>query len=198
MGRARVGAVAYRKQLHQQLGLSEERPQFRRGNRHRFAGDAASGRRPLLNTHVGLSRPAAFPEVALVHGRYAYHHYMQVHTAKAPRPTFGGPRTPSPLLLDIHQLWVRLRVCWFVEDRTTSTTTAGAAPTGRCRRSVRGSCCRATWRRPCRATARSSSASSASATSRRRSPARASGSAPWRFASLVRLVTAATMACFTR
>ena len=67
----------YRRQLHYQLELTVDRPQLKRGNRHVFAGDANAPPQ-LINTHIGLNlKTNCGGEVALVQGRYAYHHYMQ-------------------------------------------------------------------------------------------------------------------------
>lgn len=64
----------YRKELHEWFDLPLTRPFFKRGNRLWFAEDYESNKQ-LINTHIGLDLSGS--EVALVQGRYAYHHYMQ-------------------------------------------------------------------------------------------------------------------------
>ena len=64
----------YRKELHKWFDLPLDRPIFRRGNKHWFTEDYENNRQ-LINTHIGLNLTGS--EVALVQGRYAYHHYMQ-------------------------------------------------------------------------------------------------------------------------
>ncbi|KPJ14631.1 Ufm1-specific protease 2 [Papilio machaon] len=60
-------------QLHEQLALPTDKPIFRRGNAYTTYG----GR--LVNPHEALPMPSSVPHVtvALVRGRYTYHHYMQ-------------------------------------------------------------------------------------------------------------------------
>ncbi|XP_045533884.1 ufm1-specific protease 2 isoform X1 [Papilio machaon] len=60
-------------QLHEQLALPTDKPIFRRGNAYITYG----GR--LVNPHEALPMPSSVPHVtvALVRGRYTYHHYMQ-------------------------------------------------------------------------------------------------------------------------
>lgn len=60
--------------LHEQLGLPLNKPVFRRGNA--FA-DKSGGR--LANPHEAIAQQPLKPDVtvALVRGRYTYHHYMQ-------------------------------------------------------------------------------------------------------------------------
>ncbi|XP_046978349.1 ufm1-specific protease 2 [Vanessa cardui] len=62
-----------RRLLHEQLCLPLDRPMFRRGNA--FSNNLGK----LINTHEALPSPPVKPDttVALVRGRYTYHHYMQ-------------------------------------------------------------------------------------------------------------------------
>ncbi|XP_063823370.1 ufm1-specific protease 2 [Ostrinia nubilalis] len=62
-----------REALHEQLALPTNRPIFRRGNAY---FDKSGGR--LVNPHEAIP-PTVKPDVtvALVRGRYTYHHYMQ-------------------------------------------------------------------------------------------------------------------------
>ncbi|XP_028177004.1 probable Ufm1-specific protease 2 [Ostrinia furnacalis] len=62
-----------RQALHEQLALPTNRPIFRRGNAY---FDKSGGR--LINPHEAIP-PTVKPDVtvALVRGRYTYHHYMQ-------------------------------------------------------------------------------------------------------------------------
>nr|CAH0101801.1 unnamed protein product [Daphnia galeata] len=64
----------YRKEVHQWFDLPLNRPVFKRGNKHWFPEDYENNRQ-LINTHMGLNLTGS--DVALVQGRYAYHHYMQ-------------------------------------------------------------------------------------------------------------------------
>ncbi|KAJ0179372.1 hypothetical protein K1T71_005084 [Dendrolimus kikuchii] len=63
-----------RHNLHEQLGLSEKRPLFRRGNAY-----FAKSNTHLINPHEAIPPLPSKPDVtlALVRGRYNYHHYMQ-------------------------------------------------------------------------------------------------------------------------
>ncbi|XP_048481073.1 probable Ufm1-specific protease 2 [Plutella xylostella] len=62
-----------RRALHELLNLPTDRPLFRRGNAH---ADSYGGR--LINPHEAIPlQPRADSVVALVRGRYAYHHYLQ-------------------------------------------------------------------------------------------------------------------------
>ncbi|KAH9641036.1 hypothetical protein HF086_015132 [Spodoptera exigua] len=63
-----------RRLLHEQLGLALTRPVFRRGNAY---ADESGGR--LVNPHEAIPQQPSKPDVtvALVRGRYTYHHYMQ-------------------------------------------------------------------------------------------------------------------------
>ncbi|XP_037297202.1 ufm1-specific protease 2 [Manduca sexta] len=63
-----------RRVLHEQLGLSLNRPVFRRGNTYLTVND---GR--LINPHEAIPQPPSKMDVttSLVRGRYAYYHYMQ-------------------------------------------------------------------------------------------------------------------------
>ncbi|CAH1635227.1 unnamed protein product [Spodoptera littoralis] len=63
-----------RRLLHEQLGLALTRPLFRRGNAY---ADKSNGR--LVNPHEAIPQQPSKPDVtvALVRGRYTYHHYMQ-------------------------------------------------------------------------------------------------------------------------
>ena len=64
----------YRKQLHEWLNLPLDRPVFKRGNKYLFPEDYQS-QKQLINTHIGLNLTGS--DVAIVQGKYAYHHYMQ-------------------------------------------------------------------------------------------------------------------------
>lgn len=63
-----------RRLLHEQLGITLNKPVFRRGNVY---SDKSGGR--LVNPHEAIPLPVPKPDVtvALVRGRYTYHHYMQ-------------------------------------------------------------------------------------------------------------------------
>uniref|UniRef100_A0A2A4JZR1 Probable Ufm1-specific protease 2 n=1 Tax=Heliothis virescens TaxID=7102 RepID=A0A2A4JZR1_HELVI len=63
-----------RRLLHEQLGIVQTRPVFRRGNAY---SDKSGGR--LVNPHEAIPPQPLKPDVtvALVRGRYTYHHYMQ-------------------------------------------------------------------------------------------------------------------------
>ncbi|XP_075972965.1 UFM1 specific peptidase 2 [Anticarsia gemmatalis] len=63
-----------RRLLHEQLGIPQNKPVFRRGN----AFSEKSGGR-LVNPHEAIPLQPSKPDVtlALVRGRYTYHHYMQ-------------------------------------------------------------------------------------------------------------------------
>ena len=67
-------AEVYRKQVHEWFDLPLNKPVFRRANRHLLPEDYETHPQ-LINTHEGLNLKGN--EVALVQGRYAYHHYMQ-------------------------------------------------------------------------------------------------------------------------
>lgn len=63
-----------RQALHEQLALPTNKPIFRRGNAY---ADQSGGR--LVNPHEAIPPPPFKPDVtvALVRGKYTYHHYMQ-------------------------------------------------------------------------------------------------------------------------
>ncbi|CAH0628839.1 unnamed protein product [Chrysodeixis includens] len=63
-----------RRLMHEQLGIAQTRPVFRRGNAY---SDKSGGR--LVNPHEAITPQPLKPDVtvALVRGRYTYHHYMQ-------------------------------------------------------------------------------------------------------------------------
>ncbi|CAB3367683.1 Hypothetical predicted protein [Cloeon dipterum] len=65
-----------RKTLHDVFVLSKDRPVFRIGCRVTIKDDQPKNAQ-LINPHVGLSPGIKDAEVAVVYGRYAYHHYMQ-------------------------------------------------------------------------------------------------------------------------
>ncbi|CAH0388057.1 unnamed protein product [Bemisia tabaci] len=68
----------YRESLHKLLGLPTNQPFFRRGNAHQFEKKEKSFNSLLVNPHEGLpSSGVKSGEVALIHGKYTYHHYMQ-------------------------------------------------------------------------------------------------------------------------
>lgn len=60
--------------LHEQLGIPQNKPVFRRGNAY---SEKSGGR--LVNPHEAIALPPSKADftVALVRGRYTYHHYMQ-------------------------------------------------------------------------------------------------------------------------
>ncbi|XP_052738282.1 ufm1-specific protease 2 isoform X2 [Bicyclus anynana] len=62
-----------RRSLHEQLSLPQDRPIFRRGNAY------TSNSAKLINPHEAIPVQPVKPDVAvaLVRGRYTYHHYMQ-------------------------------------------------------------------------------------------------------------------------
>ncbi|XP_077984323.1 ufm1-specific protease 2-like [Glandiceps talaboti] len=78
-GKSEDELESYRKDLHCKLLLPVDRPMLRRANRFVFADDPNKSVY-LKNTHVGLP-PSGVDDgrVYLVHGTYAYHHYMQDH-----------------------------------------------------------------------------------------------------------------------
>lgn len=63
-----------RRLLHKQLALPTNKPLFRRGNAY---SNNSGGR--LVNPHEAVPVSPAKPDVtvALVRGKYTYHHYMQ-------------------------------------------------------------------------------------------------------------------------
>ncbi|CAB3228369.1 unnamed protein product [Arctia plantaginis] len=63
-----------RRLLHEQLGIQQNKPVFRRGNAYT---EKSGGR--LVNPHEAIPLPPSKSDVtvALVRGRYTYHHYMQ-------------------------------------------------------------------------------------------------------------------------
>lgn len=66
-----------RRTFHQQLNLPTVKPLFRPSNCHNF-NKKASTSTLLFNVHEGLPASGVKDgEVGVVHGQYAYHHYMQ-------------------------------------------------------------------------------------------------------------------------
>ncbi|XP_068627651.1 ufm1-specific protease 2 [Battus philenor] len=65
-----------RKKMHKQLALPMDKPIFRRGNAYINISHNSSR---LVNPHEALPPSSSLPHitVALVRGRYTYHHYMQ-------------------------------------------------------------------------------------------------------------------------
>lgn len=64
---------AFRRELHQQLGIPITRPVFRRTNNYCFSVQNTL----LVNPHVGLKSSVIGGKQSLVQGKYTYHHYMQ-------------------------------------------------------------------------------------------------------------------------
>lgn len=68
---------AKRRELHQQYGLPEDRPYFRRANAYHFPAEPYRDGY-LRNPHLVLTHPSVENgKVYLVQGIYSYHHYMQ-------------------------------------------------------------------------------------------------------------------------
>lgn len=68
--------VDYRRSLHQRFLLADDRPLFRLSLS--LLSDRKYSKFHLINPHEGLSTPdMEGGKVAMVHGKYAYHHYMQ-------------------------------------------------------------------------------------------------------------------------
>ncbi|XP_059481039.1 ufm1-specific protease 2 [Neocloeon triangulifer] len=65
-----------RQNLHEAFSLDKDRPVFRKGCQVLIKDDMKENSL-LINPHVGLSPGIKDAEVAVVYGRYAYHHYMQ-------------------------------------------------------------------------------------------------------------------------
>ncbi|XP_071545056.1 ufm1-specific protease 2 [Panulirus ornatus] len=65
----------YRKDIHKVLLFPPDRPVIRRANRLTPAPGSKSS--ALTNTHIGLKPSKVDGNVSIVHGTYAYHHYMQ-------------------------------------------------------------------------------------------------------------------------
>ena len=70
--------MEYRKNLHERFLLPQDRAIFRKVLS--VFSPQSYGPHHLINPHVGLNEPDVDGGgvVALVHGKYAYHHYMQV------------------------------------------------------------------------------------------------------------------------
>ena len=66
----------FRLKLHRKFLLPADRPYFRRLNKVVFEQDKPTSG-PLTNVHEGLAPSGVNGDVAIVHGNYAYHHYMQ-------------------------------------------------------------------------------------------------------------------------
>lgn len=68
---------SYRQELHTRLLLPLERPVLRKCMQCSFSGELCSSGY-LFNVHIGLAASGVEGgEIALVHGTYSYHHYMQ-------------------------------------------------------------------------------------------------------------------------
>ncbi|GLH15251.1 Probable Ufm1-specific protease 2 [Gryllus bimaculatus] len=75
-GRSDDQLVSYRKALHMEFGLPQDRPFFRKGNAYVFRSEQSN--KLLVNPHEGLgSSGVKGGEVSVVQGLYSYHHYMQ-------------------------------------------------------------------------------------------------------------------------
>ena len=65
-----------RQKIHSSLLIPKDKPCFRKTNRYRLWPELTSGQ--LINPHLGLG-PSGLKngKIAIVQGKYAYHHYMQ-------------------------------------------------------------------------------------------------------------------------